>query len=106
MMESASAILSASGLLAEPEKTAKSSIVGFPCREPADTPPMPAVSHRPIARPGMLLPGQDSNLEWEYQKLLCCQLHHRVVCYWARPARRLFGRSQKKVPQRVFRPEA
>jgi len=24
------------------------------------------------------LPGQDSNLEWEDQNLLCCQLHHRV----------------------------
>ena len=29
------------------------------------------------------LPGQDSNLEWEYQKLLCCLLHHRVtVVFW------------------------
>ncbi len=25
------------------------------------------------------LPGQDLNLEWEDQNLLCYQLHHRVV---------------------------
>ena len=25
------------------------------------------------------LPDQDSNLEWLYQKQLCCQLHHRAV---------------------------
>ena len=27
------------------------------------------------------LPGEDSNLEWEDQNLLCYQLHHRVRFY-------------------------
>ena len=28
---------------------------------------------------GFALPRQDSNLEWKYQKLLCCLLHHGVI---------------------------
>ena len=46
-------------------------------------------------------PGQDSNLEREYQKLLCCLLHHRVITHRLRQRSRRTGRAGNRCPWRI-----